>query len=222
MPNLAAFHPQVVHFVVALLFLGVALRIVSITGWLKFTGPAAAMLLLVGTVAAAVAVRSGNDAHGPVERIPGVRALVVVHEGQGITTRNFFLVVAAIELVALALARKAATTRYVRYAYGASALVGIVGSLQLYEAAEHGGELVYSYGGGPGLRTGDAKDIERLLLAGLYTQSQSDRKAGSNSSAAELIFTMRKRFPGDTNVRLLYVESMVVDSKRPALRSDWD
>lgn len=216
MPNIAAFHPQIVHFVVGLLLVGVALRIVSITGWLKFTNPAATLLLLLGTASAWAAVRSGTDAHAPVERIPGVRAAVMEHEEHGITARNIFLAVAAIELIALAMVRKPTTARYVRYVHVASALVGVFGTLHLYEAAEHGGELVYSYAGGPGLRTGDPKDVERLLMAGLFNQSQADRKAGHRAEAAELIATMAKRFPGDTNVQLLNAESLLIDSKRPA------
>src|SRR5439155_7126943 len=68
--TLAALHPQIVHFVIALLFMGVLLRCVSLTGRAAFTGPAAAVLLLVGTVAAVLAVQSGTAAHGPVERVP--------------------------------------------------------------------------------------------------------------------------------------------------------
>ena len=57
----------------------------------------------------------------------------------------------------------------------------------VYETSEHGGELVYSYAGGLGIRTGDEKDIERLLLAGYYNQAMADRKAGRSDSAAQLI-----------------------------------
>ena len=39
----------------------------------------------------------------------------------------------------------------------------------------------------PGLRTGDPQDVRRLLLAGLYTQSQADRKAGRLADAASLV-----------------------------------
>ena len=69
--SLAALHPQIVHFVIALLFVGVVLRCVSLTGRAPFTGPAARVLLLVGTGAAVLAVQSGTAAHGPVERVPG-------------------------------------------------------------------------------------------------------------------------------------------------------
>ena len=72
MPNLAAYHPIVVHFAIALLIAGAVLRWLSLTGRVSFASPAATCLLLVGTAAAIVSVRSGMDAHGPVERIPGV------------------------------------------------------------------------------------------------------------------------------------------------------
>ena len=213
MPSIAQFHPQIVHFVVSLLFVGVGMRIVSLTGRLKFTNYAAATLLLIGTVAAVLAVRSGTDAHGPVERIPGTRELVMEHEEQGKTTRNIFLAVAAIELLALGLARKSTAARYARIACFASAIVGVIGCAELYEAAEHGGRLVYSYAGGPGLRTGDPKDVERLLVAGLYNQSRNDRKEKRFAQSASLVNELAKRFPNDTTIRFLHAESLLLDSK---------
>ena len=216
MPNLASFHPQIVHFVVGLLIVGVIMRILGIPGRPKFLSPAAATLIILGTIAAWFAVKSGVDAHGPVERIPGARDLVVHHEEQAILARNIFFVVSAIELIAFAMTRRESLLRYVRLVYAASALVGLFGLMTLYEAAEHGGEIVYSYGGGPGLRTGDPKDVERLLLAGLYNQSQADRRAGRNVEAAELVQTMAKRHPADPEVQLLLAESLLLDGKRAA------
>jgi uncharacterized membrane protein len=213
MPNIAQFHPQIVHFVVALLFIGVGFRLVSLIWRPSFTDYAAATLILIGTGAAVAAVRSGTDAHGPVERIPGTRAEVMEHEEDGQRTRNIFLGVALIELGALGLARKPTLTRYLRYAHFASALVGVVGLTVLYETAEHGGELVYSFAGGPGLRTGQPQDVERLLLAGLYNQSRQDRRAGHLAESASLVNEMAKRFPADTNIRFLRVESLLLDSK---------
>src|SRR5512134_2714049 len=102
-PSFAAFHPQVVHFVIALLIVGVAFRVVALTGKVKWTGPAATALLVMGGIASWVAAKSGDAAHGPVERIPGARDAVVEHEEWGERTRNVFVGVAALELVALAL-----------------------------------------------------------------------------------------------------------------------
>jgi uncharacterized membrane protein len=213
MPTIGQFHPQIVHFAVALLMAGVVARLISLTGKLKFTDHGAATLLLAGTIAAYLAVRSGTDAHGPVERIPGTRALVVEHEEYGKKARNIFLGVAALELIALGLARNPSRARSVRWVHMASAVVGIVGASQLYEAAEHGGELVYSYGGGPGLRTGNPQDVDRLLLAGLYNQSREDRKAKRTADAAALVDLMAKRYPADTTVKFLHAESLLLDTK---------
>lgn len=214
-PNIASLHPQIVHFVIALLFVGVAFRIVSLTRRFTFTNYAAAVLLLSGTIAAVLAVRSGDQAHGPVERIPGTRPLVQEHEHDGEQTRNIFLGVAALEIIALGLAaaRQGTMLRYARFVHVASALVGVFGLVKLYDTAEHGGELVYSYAGGPGLRSGDPKDVERLLLAGLYSQSRLDRQAGRLTESASLVNEMARRFPADTTIQLLRVESLLLDTK---------
>ncbi len=213
MPNLAANHPQFVHFAIALLLVGVAFRLISLSGRLAFMRDAATTLLLLGTVAAAASVRSGTDAHGPVERIPGVRDAVIAHEALGVDTRNIFFIVAAAELLALGLAAGAKTAGFTRYAYIASAIVGVYGSTVLFQTAEDGGALVYSYAGGPGLRTTDPVDVERLLIAGLYNQSQADRVAGRGAAAARLVNELATRLPGDTTVRFLRVESLLLDTK---------
>lgn len=215
MPNIAALHPQVVHFAVALLILGSGLRLLScfvMNRW-RWISHSATMLLLLGTLAAVVSVKSGDDAHGPVERIPGARDLVVEHEEYGKNTRNVFLVVAVIELVALGLRRKESTQQYARYAVYASCAGCLFGLVPLYEAAEHGGELVYSYAGGPGLRTGDPRDTERLLLAGLYNQSRIDRREKRFAQSQSLVKEMVSRWPADTAIRFLWAESLLLDSK---------
>src|SRR6266513_4951971 len=132
MPNLAFYHPQIVHFVLALLGAGVLLRWIALTGKWPWTSPAAAALLLAGTLAAVTAVKSGTDAHGPVERIPGARAAVVEHEEWGERTRNVFLVVGALEIAALI----PAAQRWRKGVHLASALVGLAGAFSLYEAGE--------------------------------------------------------------------------------------
>jgi len=213
MPNLAYFHPQIVHFVVVLLIVGVLMRIVSLTGRLRFSDHAALAALLFGTIAAVLAVRSGTDAHGPVERIPGTRGMVTEHEEDGIRTRNIFLGVLALEVVAVALRRNAKGAQYVRWMHVASAAVGVVGAVMVYETSDLGGELVYNYAGGPGLRSGDPKDVERLLIAGLYNQSRLDRRAGRLDESAALVDEMAKRSPGDTTIQFLRVESLLLDRK---------
>jgi uncharacterized membrane protein len=217
MPNLAQFHPQTVHFVIALLGVGIALRLIScippVTRRFSFVSPAATLLLVLGAIASVIAVKSGTDAHGPVERIPGARDAVIEHEEYGERTRNIFLTVAAIELIMLGLARRESTAKYAKYAMYASCVGCVIGIQPWFEAGEHGGELVYSYGGGPGLRTGKPEDVERLLLAGLYNQSRVDRREKRFDRSAALMKEMASRWPNDTTVRFLWVESLILDAK---------
>jgi len=125
MPNIGAYHPIIVHFAIALLLVGVVFRWVSLTGRAPFTGPAAATLLILGAAAAFLAVHSGTDAHGPVERIPGVRQAVMDHEDAGHWARNVFLIVALLEIAALVAKRR--SVQAARVALWGSAVVGIFG-----------------------------------------------------------------------------------------------
>ncbi len=204
MPSIASFHPQIVHFVIALLIVGVIFRLLSFTGRLAFAGHAATALIVMGTVATVLAVRSGNDAHGPVERVPGVRPAVIEHEEWGIRARNIFLGVAALELIALALAKRMPQPARV-FAMGAAA-IGIVGLGAVYEAAEHGGELVYNYAGGIGIRSGNPQDVGNLMVAGLYNQALLDRQANRGADGAALIDLAAARFPQNLELQLMSIE----------------
>jgi uncharacterized membrane protein len=210
---MGALHPQVVHFTIVLVIVGVAFRLVSLLGRpaLAFTGPAAAVLLILAGGSAYFAARSGIDAHGPVERVPGSRPAVVAHEEWGVDAHFIVAGLGVIELAGLALRR----WPRVKIVHGLSAAVGLVGVFYVYEAAKHGGELVYNYAGGVGIRSGDPKDTERLLLAGLYHQAMADRAAGQGDRAAALITAAVKRFPTDVEVNLLAAESMLLDQKNP-------
>jgi uncharacterized membrane protein len=207
--TMAELHPQVVHFTIALAFLGVGFRLISLLGRPLFAGPTAAVLLILAALFGFIATQSGTAAHGPVERAPGARPVVVAHEVWGERARNVLLLVGVIELVGLVLVRSPRA----RIARIAAASLGVIALFCVYEAAEHGGELVYSYAGGVGIRSGDPKDVERLLLAGLYHQSLQDRKAGYRDQAAELVTLAARRFPGDTEVRLLAAESLLIDQR---------
>ena len=210
--TLGPYHPHAVHFVVALAIVGVVLRLVALTGRVAFAGPAAATLILLAAGASVLAVESGDQAHGPAERVPGARNAVVEHEEWGIRARNALVVVGVLELAALALARRGKA----RYVQIASAVAGLVTLFVLYEAAEHGGELVYSYAGGVGVQRKDTADVGRLLLAGLYHQADVDRKAGRPEDAAALVDLAARRFPGDVEVQLWRAESALVDRKDAA------
>ncbi len=177
--SLAYYHPIVVHFPIVLTFVGVGARILWIFLRREWLSHAATALIVGAALGAMAAVKTGDEAHGPVERVPGTRDLVIEHEDWGKRSRNVLIGIALLVLGALALS--GARQRAVRYL---SAAGGLVAMFFMHETAEHGGELVYSYAGGVGIRTTDSTDVERLLLAGLYHQSALDRKEGRASDAA--------------------------------------
>lgn len=214
MPLIGPYHPHIVHFVIALLVAGVVFRLLSLSGRLAFTGPAATTLVLVGTLASMAAVKSGTDAHGPVERIPGARDAVVEHEEWGHRTRNLFFGVSALELVALGFAWR--KHRFARPTAMVAAAAGLVGLFSLYETAEHGGELVYGYAGGVGIRSGEPEDVNRLFIAGLYHQAMQDREAGRAEESAALVELASRRFPKDLELQLMAVEWATEVRKDPA------
>jgi uncharacterized membrane protein len=213
---MAALHPQIVHFTIVLVIVGVAFRLVSLLGRPAFAGPAAATLLILAAAAAVVSVRSGTAAHDPVERAPGTRPAVMEHEEWGERTQIVLLLLGAIELVGLAL-RKSPRAKVV---HAVAAVVGLAAVFSVYETAEHGGELVYAYAGGVGIRSGEPKDVERLLLAGYYHQALADRKAGKAAAAATLVAQAAQRFPSDPEVQMLAAESLLVDQKNPRAAID--
>jgi uncharacterized membrane protein len=214
-PVLAPYHPHIVHFVIALLVVGVVLRLISLlTSRFTFISPAATTLILLGTVLSVFAVQSGVDAHGPVERIPGARDAVVEHEEWGERTRNAFIAVSLLELIALAMTLQ--KVRYARTATTVAAVAGLAGLIVLYEAAEHGGELVYGYAGGVGIRSGDPADVNRLFLAGVYQQALQDREQGRGEQGAALLDIAAARFPDHTELHLLTIEWTTDVRKDPA------
>jgi uncharacterized membrane protein len=209
MPDIAAFHPQIVHFVVALAFVGAILRLVAFTPWFAFANVAARTLILVAAVAGWLAVKSGDQAHSLPERIPGARDAVVEHEEYGERARNVLFAMAALELLAWALTRKRPAVA--RGVLAASAVAGLVVMYAVYEAAEHGGEVVYAYAGGVGTRSGEPADVSRLLVAGLYHAALVDRQAGRRADAARLVDELARRHPADPQIRALAVESQLRD-----------
>ncbi len=213
MPEIGVFHPQIVHFVVALGIAGVIFRLVSITGLLPWTRQAATALLLVVAVAGVAAAESGDQAHGMVERIPGVRDAVHEHEEAGEWARNVFILIGVLELAGVALRKRTVAAKWL---FVASGLVGIAGVAALYEAGEHGGELVYAYAGGVGTRSGEPEDVRRLLIAGLYHQARVARDGGRGEEAARLTDELARQLPDDQGATLLRIESLIRDRNDPA------
>ena len=213
MPSIATFHPQIVHFIVVLGFIGVGLRLLTFVTQVAWIRPAATLALITAAVAAVAGAESGDEAHQASERIPGARTAVQEHEDLGNRTRNLFLLVAGFEVLALAMRKK---EKVRRAALVGSAAAGVVTAFFLFEAAEHGGELVYGYAGGVGTRSGKPEDITHLLVAGLYNAARADREAGDTAGAARLTEELARQMPGDPGVGFLVVRSQLIDRHDPA------
>ena len=209
-------HPEVVHFAIALAFVGVAFRVVSLAGRPAFASPAAATLLLLAALSVLAAVLTGDAAHGPIEQMPGLRGPVTAHEDWGNRTGYVFVVLAAVELAALGLWR----STYRRPLHIASAVIGFVALVFLYFAGERGGQIVYSYAGGVGTRTGEAADVQRLYLAALYQKALAARRSGNGQAAAAILDQASQEFANDADVQLAAAESQLLDRKNPQAAID--
>lgn len=234
MPDIGPFHPQIVHFVVVGGILGLPLYWLAFIPKLRALRLTGTILLVVATVAAWAAVASGSQAHELAERIPGAAAAVRTHAQLGEDTRNLFTGVLLLELAALGLGWRAAgpgrtlmdvelgephPPRPSTLGFAAMMTRVVVGitwafaGLILFEAAQHGGAVVFDYAGGVGMRRGQPSDVQHLLIAGLYDQSRIDRKNGDHEAAARLVHEMLTLQPDSPDVRLLWVESLLEDRK---------
>ena len=109
----------------------------------------------------------------------------------------------------------AASVPQARNAAIAAAAVGLVAVVVLYRAADLGGQLVYGYGGGVGIRSGDPQDVNRVFIAGAHHQAAQDRASGRPLDAAALSDLVAARFPDDLEVQLGRIESTLVDRGDP-------
>ena len=209
MPNIGFFHPQIVHFVIAGAGLGIFFRWVSLTGKLKWTDPAATALIVIGAVAAYFAVVSGTAAHGVAERVPGAVRAVQEHEESGDALRLGLIAMAILELVLLV----PAIAKWRKAGLIVSALLGLWNATGIYYAGHLGGELVYSYAGGVGVRSGDSTDVNNLVKAALYHRAALSRTQKNDAGAAAGFAELAARFPDDQTAQIMGAESLITDKK---------
>lgn len=149
-PSWDALHPLVIHFPVALLLVAPLLIVLGLLprmgrGYLN----AALVLMILGTVAAWVAVSTGEAAGELAARTPAVKATLEQHEELAETTRALFtaftLVFAALLFLPRILRRQPG--RRLETAVGVLFLLGYsAGAGVLAETAHQGGRLVHVHG----------------------------------------------------------------------------
>jgi uncharacterized membrane protein len=212
MPDIGYYHPQIVHFIIAGLLIGIGFRWLSLTGKFPWADRPATIILVVGAIVSVFAVLSGTQAHELAERIPGVAKAVQDHEDAGHDVRNFFLIIAAVELLALI----PAFAKWRKWLLILSGVLCVWGAYDIYDVGRLGGVLVYSYAGGVGMRTGDSADVNNTVRAALYNRALLDRQQKNADAASKDFAELAQRFPNDPQVQLAAIGSMITDKKDPA------
>ncbi len=156
MELLAQFHPEVVHFPIALLLAYVLCEIIGIVFKSDFFSKAAHLLLLLGVMGLIAAVLTGNQAKDIARLWKESGASIPMkqigeHEDYANATLWFFafLLVARTVLVL-----KKRFVGYLKYSF---IVLSLVGAFLIYETGEHGGNLVYKYGVGTNLKKMEIK-----------------------------------------------------------------
>ena len=139
-------HPMVVHFPIALLITGVAFEALALWRQSDRLRATSLDLLVVGVLAAGLAVVTGHVAEEAVEHSGIPEEALEIHEKLGFAVFWIFAAVLGFRL--------AVRWHWIRETYVLSLLLGIVGVIVLLVASYFGGELVYSLGAGVAGRTG--------------------------------------------------------------------
>lgn len=151
LPPASGLHPLIVHFPVALLLIAPLLVVLSIVLKKQRIGLAvsALVLMVLGTVAAFVAVSTGDLAGELAERTPQISATLERHESLAETTRTVFalLTVMFLVMVGAPLVRRREWSNGLYVALSTVFLVFYAaGIVTLVNTAHLGGQLVHRYG----------------------------------------------------------------------------
>ena len=139
-------HPAVVHFPIVLIFLGTLLSFLTIFTRRGALPQFAALILVLAAGAAQLAFSTGGDqVDNVLQRMPNAKPLILVHAEWGERMRTMAVVAAISAVVALAFYRAARFRRVLAFI---TTIVAAVACYCVYEAAEHGGAMVFHHGVG--------------------------------------------------------------------------
>lgn len=159
MEFLAQFHPKVVHFAIALLFVYAFLEAIGAVFKKELFTNAAYIILILGVLGSFAALQSGEQAAQIAEKWDDIGTdtiipfnLIEEHEDYANTTFFYFLALAVLRtLFAINFQKKKKWSEHfekVRYAF---VVLAFIGCYFVYETGEHGGKLVYKHGVGTDL-----------------------------------------------------------------------
>ncbi len=157
-------HPAIVHFPIVLIFLGTLISILTIITRRGALPQFAAVILILAAGGAQLAVNTGGDqADDVIQRMPEAKPLIRVHAEWGELMRNVAVGAAVSAVVALAFYRIAQFRRVLALI---TTGIAVWACYCAFEAAKHGGTMVYHHGvgvqiapGGSGAGGGQANPV---------------------------------------------------------------
>jgi uncharacterized membrane protein len=150
-PEWDGIHPVMVQFPIVLLLVAPLLLIVSLFArntWRTWAG-SALLLMVLGTLAAWLAVGSGHAAAQLVDKTSDLEGAIARHEAFGVMTRNWFTVLTAAFALLMALPammKKSLPNAPRIAAYALFAVVYLACTTSLANTAYRGGRLVHEMG----------------------------------------------------------------------------
>jgi uncharacterized membrane protein len=139
-------HPAIVHFPIVLIFLGTLLSILTIFTRRGALPQYAAVVLILAAAGAQVAVSTGSDQIDDLlQRMPNARPLILVHAEWGMKMRTSAVIAAIAAIVALAFYRFGKFRRVLAFI---TTIITAWACFCAFEAAEHGGAMVFHHGVG--------------------------------------------------------------------------
>jgi uncharacterized membrane protein len=139
-------HPAIVHFPIALIFLGTLISILTIFTRRGALPQLAAVILILAAGGAQLAVNTGGDqADDVIQRMPDSKPLIRVHAEWGERVRNAAVIAAISAVVALAFYRLARMRRILAFI---TTVIASAACYCVFEAGEYGGAMVYHHGVG--------------------------------------------------------------------------
>jgi uncharacterized membrane protein len=139
-------HPAIVHFPIVLICLGALLSTLSFFTRRGALPQFAAVTLVLAACAAQIAINTGGDqADAVLKRMPEAKPLILVHAEWAEWVRNVTVIAAISAVLALAFYRVAKIRRLLAFI---TMLIAGAACYCVYQAAAHGGAMVYQHGVG--------------------------------------------------------------------------